>query len=778
MVPDNDHTIRLRINRDTGCFGLAGSVRLENCEMWVSGRAESGAPFSFPVRLDERAVIKSKTQDNREVHIYSGYDPDSALDWQVEFTIPQCQHMLAWRLSLSNRSNSPRYIRQIGMLHPAANGAGNLTFPAATTPRDMSIFCNGWQSWSYSAAYRGDQRMCRSRLGILQEPMVLNTDTPLPRQPGMFGSDFFTVVADTQAREGMLLGFLSQKEQFGSLGADLRSAPGVSMWANGDDARLDPGQHMTTDIAAAFPIQIDHPDPLEGYIEEVARENGIGTPPAAPAGWCTWYQYYQGISAEIIRSNLHRMEEMHARLPLDLVQIDDGFQVQVGYWLRFSDGFPDGVAGLAREIKASGRRPGLWLAPFILHPASRTARDHPDWLLRNADGRLARAGFGWNSLAIALDLTVPAALDYAASVVRTAAQDWGYPYLKLDFLYAAALKGRYRDPTRTRAQVLRAGMQALREAAGENTFLLGCGAPLGSVLGLVDGMRIGADVSPSWRPAFHGIGFPFREEPHMPSARNAIQNTLTRAPLHDRWWVNDADCLLVRPDSRLTLDEVRSLAAVIALTGGPLLLSDDLSRLTPERQRLAACLLPLIGKRARVMDWMDAQTPTRLRLDLKNRIGCWSLLAAFNWSDQEKDLTLQPADFDLPADRDYFTRSFWDNRVWMARAGQPLFSGRLPAHASLLLSLRAFEPGKPLYLGSDLHISQGLEVADWSVKKGQISLTLDLGRTADGCLDIYLPDGLKRAELDGVPVNFEPIAKGCWRISVKLANRARLRLTG
>ena len=746
--------------------------------MWVSGCAEDGAPFSFTIRLDTRSATISKDKDNSELISYNGLDPASALEWQVEFTIPRQQHMLAWRLSLINRSDFPRTIRQIGMLRPAEDGEGNLSFPAASHPRDISIFCNGWQSWSHTSAYRGDQRMRRSRLGILQEPMVLNPDTPLPRQAGMFGSDFFTVLADTRARAGLLLGFLSQKEQFGSLGADLRTAPAVSMWANGDDARLDPGEGAATDWAAAFPIQIDHPDPLKEFIEALARENGIGALPTVPAGWCTWYQYYQGISVEIMRSNLHHMEEMCARLPLDLVQLDDGFQAQVGDWLRFSDGFPEGVAGLADEIKAGGRTPGLWLAPFILHPASRTAREHPDWLLRKADGRLARAGFGWNTLTVALDLTVPAALDYAASVVRTAAQDWGYPYLKLDFLYAAALKGRFRDPTRTRAQVMRAGMRALRDAAGEGTFLLGCGAPLGSVLGLVDGMRVGADVSPSWRPAFHGIGFPFRSEPHMPSARNAIQNTLTRASLHKRWWVNDPDCLLVHPDSRLTLTEVQSLAAVIALTGGSLLLSDNLSKLTPERQRLAACLLPLIGRRARVLDWMDKQTPTRLRLDLENQTGRWSLLAAFNWSDQEKRLALQPADFDLPADRDYFTRSFWDNRVWMVCAGQPLFRGPLPAHGSLLLSLREVEPGKSLYLGSDLHISQGLEVVEWACAHGCLSLELDVGRSVEGHVDVFLSYEIQQAEQDGLRVWFEPITQGCWRISVKLDNHARLNLTG
>ena len=65
-------------------------------------------------------------------------------------------------------------------------------------------------------------------------------------------------------------------------------------------------------------------------------------------------------------------------------------------------------------------------------------------MLRKKNGKPVNAGFVWNALDTALDLTVPEALAYACSVVRTASAEWGYPYLKLDFLYAAALKGSYK----------------------------------------------------------------------------------------------------------------------------------------------------------------------------------------------------------------------------------------------------------------------------------------------------------------------------------------------
>ena len=334
-----------------------------------------------------------------------------------------------------------------------------------------------------------------------------------------------------------------------------------------------------------------------------------------------------------------------------------------------------------------------------------------------------RPGFVWNSLGAALDLTVPEALEYACKVVDVAVHEWGFPYLKLDFLYAAALRGFYHDRTRTRAQVLRNGMEALRRTVGEETVLLGCGVPLGSVLGLVQAMRIGADVSGTWKPTYFGISLPIRNEPHMPSARNSIQNILTRAALNRRWWVNDPDCLLVRPDSHLSLEEVQSLATAIGMTGGSVLLSDDMTTLPPDRMELAAALLPSIQQPVQVLDWIDAETPSKLRLDLQGATGSWYALAAFNWDDKARPVTLEARDFRLPEET-YWVRSFWDDKVRQVKAGSPLFNGTLPAHAPLLLALRPCQTDQAQYLGSSLHISQGLEVEQWKAKDGKAGLRI------------------------------------------------------
>jgi len=763
--------IQVCVNEDRELFEIHPAQSewpsLNRNRILIKGSFLKGKRFTFNPRF---SAAESKKNGNMEL-IYSGLNAEIGLEWKVIFSTPANRPFALWMVEITNRSSQTMIIEQIALLETEKPDSYNVFFPEKDGR--LAFYSNGWQSWSSSGAYMAGSRMRHSNLGFLQNPMVINPGTPGYRAKGKFSSDFFGVLGDLGKRSGLLLGFLSQKNHFGSLTADLRGEPVLRLWANGDRTQLNPGASMSTDWAVCGMMDIDDPQPLGAYFDAVAEKYDVKALPSAPAGWCSWYYYYEKISAGIIADNLNRINAIKERLPLNLIQIDDGFEAQVGDWLETNPRFPQGMAQLAREIENAGFTPGLWLAPFALHPNSRIAVEHPDWLLRRENGKLARGGFGWNSLMAALDLTVPEALEYACGVVDAAVHQWGFPYLKLDFLFAAALNGKYHDPTRTRAQVMRAGMEALRRSAGEETILLGCGLPLGSALGLVQAMRIGADVSGSWKPFYFGMGLPFNNEPHMPSARNSIQNILARAGMHRRWWVNDPDCLLVRPDSRLNLDEVRTLATAIGMTGGSVLLSDNMTELPEDRLEIAAALLPPIENDVQALDWLDAETPQKLRIDLQGAVGKWHVLAYFNWQDAAREIRLRPEDFRLPAD-DYWVRSFWDNRVWNTTGKKKLFAAVLQPHATLLLALRAYQPEKAAYLGSSLHISQGMEVGKWINSDRSINLHLSPGRQARACVDVYLPAKIEQALFEGKPIKWEEVGVHCYRFKPEVSQSGEL----
>jgi alpha-galactosidase len=726
----------------------------------------------------EQEMVDLPQHGKTEFVVYRSELKKEGLTVQVAFGIVQEAPLVIWKVAITNKGDKPVIMERIDLLkvqeaeEPVSDDEEE---EEEEEESHFGFYSNGWQSWSPTSWYSADGHMNFSKLERFQAPMIYNTGTPRPKEDGQFSSDMFAVIGDRVARTGFLVGFLSQKYQFGTIYKDFNAPASLTMWANCDDVRLDPGKMITTDWAVYTPVLLDHRDPLEQYLQGAARENEVHIPGESPVGWCSWYHFYTKVTEKDIRANLRTILDKQETLPIQLVQIDDGFESQVGDWFTFKHSFPDGVKLLAKEISHEWLIPGLWLAPFIVHPASKLARKHRDWLLRARNGERANAGFVWNSLTTALDLTVPEALEYACKVVHTAAKEWEFPYLKLDFLYAAAVECHYKDPTVTRAQVLRKGMEAIRAAAGKNTTILGCGAPLGTMLGLIDANRIGADVSGSWNPQFAGIGSIFRNEPAMPSARNSIRNILTRAMLHRHWWVNDPDCLLIRPNTKLSLAEVRSLAAAISLTGGSLLVSDDLPKLPKDRLRIAEVLLPVIEDRVRVLDWFDAEMPEMLRLDQVGCAGERHILAKFNWSDEEVEYDLTPEVYQLNAGK-YWVRDFW-NGAAATMSGHHPYHVTIPAHGCLVATVQQVSGSQITYLGSDLHISQGMELAEWKPAMGAVSFTLRLPRKTSGVIYVAIPAEFATVKVNNRLTESKAVSPGVLEIPVQVDGFANVEIT-
>jgi alpha-galactosidase len=266
-------------------------------------------------------------------------------------------------------------------------------------------------------------------------------------------------------------------------------------------------------------------------------------------------------------------------------------------------------------------------------------------------------------------------IDWLERVFQTVTGDWGFDYVKIDFVYAAALDGVRSDPNVTRAQAYRRGLEAIRHAVGDR-FILGCGAPIGPSVGLVNGMRIGPDVAPYWYPLTGRGADQRRTSLSFPAAVNGIRNTITRYWTHNRLWLNDPDCLILRDsETALTAEEVRTLATAMGMSGGMLLDSDELMSLSPERRAMLTRLLPLRGEAAIPLDLFEREMPQLLwRPDRR-------LLAVFNWDDGPADVSVP-----LPAPAERLT-DFWSGEEYSPEGGRATFRG-LAAHACKLLILR------------------------------------------------------------------------------------------
>ena len=259
---------------------------------------------------------------------------------------------------------------------------------------------------------------------------------------------------------------------------------------------------------------------FEEYAEQLGNRLGVIKKNGAPRVWCSWYSLYHAIDEPV----LHKIFDSLSDLPFDVLQVDDGWQVNIGDW-EANEKFPAGMNALAEKIKSAGRRAGLWLAPLIATKTSKLFQEHKDWFLRDAEGRgrFVSAGFNWGHPLYALDTTHPDVSSWLAALMKQV-RAWGFDYLKLDFLYAGALKGkRYKDMPREAAY--RESLRRMREAMRSDAVLLTCGTPILPAIGLCDAMRIGPDVSHFWEKYRDAT---LLYNPTTPGTRNGIRTVVHR----------------------------------------------------------------------------------------------------------------------------------------------------------------------------------------------------------------------------------------------------------
>jgi alpha-galactosidase len=268
-----------------------------------------------------------------------------------------------------------------------------------------------------------------------------------------------------------------------------------------------------------------------------------------PRVWCSWYSLYTMIDEEILYKAFDELGD----LPFDVLQVDDGWQKSIGDW-EANEKFPAGMTALAEKIKSTGRKAGLWLAPLIATESSKLFREHQDWFLRNERGVFVTAGFNWGEHLFALDTTRPDVAAWLAALMLQV-RAWGFDYLKLDFLYAGALKGkRHQDLPREAAY--REALRLMREAMGLDAFFLTCGTPIFPALGLCDAIRIGPDVSHEWEKHRDAVLF---YNPSIPATRSAIRTSLNRLWLSPLLHIDPDVAYFASKENLLSLEQKRLL---------------------------------------------------------------------------------------------------------------------------------------------------------------------------------------------------------------------------
>ena len=448
-------------------------------------------------------------------------------------------------------------------------------------------------------------------------------------------SDLQAVAWDPASGEAVLVGFLGQR--YGVNTVDVVPADGAA-----DIASLEAWQDLGFEIDPGVSHPLDalvagrSRDPyalLERFGDAVRSATGrtFGDPPIV--GMMTWYGYRTAIDETIIRGNLRIIADLFSGYPQpmrNLMLLDHGWEEDAnwGYWKADRSRFPSGMRALAEEARELGIDLGLWYTPFcVTENAPNRAQIAPLLAVDESGKPCAGVARVWGDLPGHAPGNWPLTfLDGARDDVQAKwraeleeMKSWGARYWKLDFfsLQTSATTRRRLGVGELYARTWR----TFRDVVGPEGHLAPCSCRTNTQLGYNDSVRVATDIGNAGR--WPGA---------MKEFRYGMATIAALWYKNRRFWVNDADSIQVAKGC--SLSEARVRATVVAMSGGHLMVSEDLRDVGPERVEIVRRLIPPYPEAARPLDLFENPFPegypSLWALPVRTGFGPMTTLAVFS----------------------------------------------------------------------------------------------------------------------------------------------------
>lgn len=563
------------------------------------------------------------------------------------------------------------------------------------------------------------------------------------------GGYLYMTVANPENYNGIVCGWLTSERGSGIV-FSAYDGTNVNMSARIDygDLRIAAGEKVETEtllIGYADDMRLG----LEKYADVLANQLEVNLP-EMPNVYCTWY-HAQASDEQKIKENSEFIAEELKPFGLNVVQIDDywqnGFRNN-GPHRDFSkvdpDGpYPKGMKTTSETIKEDGLVPGIWYMPFAGTWNDPVWADKQDLFYKQGKSEFnhyaktvgaleneptyseGQVPFETSWGGTCLDLTNPKTIAYVKETAVRFSKNWGYEYFKIDGLFTGTgarlqyVNAEYKDddlglaerfnPSITPIEGYANGLDAIRNATGNEVFILGCSQTqnmrsFGPAMGRVDAMRVGPDNSAKAKHLIRGPQFCSR-----------------LYFLNKRVWYNDPDPVYVR--SSFPEQMAKTAVSWTAITGSMHSSSYQYSELPKGRLDILKRSLPSHTlKSARPVDFLESD-PARIWLLTDDRDSVrQDVIGLFNWDVKDSvKIDYQLKKIDLPKANKFIGFDYWENQ----------FIPNITDSISVLLApgackVIAIKPAMnyPQVISTSRHLTQGvvdLKNENWDETNNELS---------------------------------------------------------
>ena len=398
--------------------------------------------------------------------------------------------------------------------------------------------------------------------------------------------------------------------------------------------------------------------------------------------------------------------------------------------------FPSGVRGSIDAIHERGMAVSARVDTFM---TGAVPGEYEDAVVRQKNRRPATFSADGFVDAAAMDPTHPKTRDWLRERLSEAFGDWN-----LDVAYASLMPfrtlvaddvGRYRwhAPHLTRMQLLSQSYRLLMEVKEEV-------APNGT-LGLTN-TPPGAAFAGPYRSNV-GLDHFYNAQSPIWDGKWGLKEML--AAFSGSWHTHSAQQQMEFGPLRFVQDRTRNEAELLLtlglLSGAQLCFSDDLSRLERDDLALLRRCLPLMGATAKPVHTVSRELQA-WNLPFESDFGSWNVIAVANLTDMFEDIQFSMNELGMSPSRTYVAHEYWDRSFYGIH--QRAFSvAGVPPRSAKMFVLRE-EEKFPIFLGTDLHPSQGSEelvTVGWDSKSESLMGVCRGPAHSKGHIYIYAPPG-------------------------------------